>query len=109
MTSTIIPTWTLGDRLAKARRDVAKLTTRQMAEVLGVHKNTVTNWETGAIQPRRYAITAWAQVTGVSEAWLLGDQNGDDAGPEGAGVVSVCAPWDSNPEPADYASVQVAA
>lgn len=77
MSSQTIPTWTLGDRLAKARHHVG-LTVREMAFKLGVSKNTVSNWETGATRPRRYAIEAWARATGVDLDWLEGPRVPDD-------------------------------
>lgn len=73
MAAHIIPTWTLGDRLAKAR-DCAGLTNHEMADALGVSRNTVTNWETGHTQPKRYAVEAWARITGVDLDWLVGGE-----------------------------------
>lgn len=68
MTTALIPKWTLGDRLAKARKDVAHLSVRDMADRLGVTKNTVSNWENEVTTPRRYAVEAWATITGVDAA-----------------------------------------
>lgn len=65
----LVPTWTLGDRLAKARKD-AQLTTYEMAEKLGVTRATITNWENDHTHPRRYATDSWARITGVDAGWL---------------------------------------
>ena len=71
------PTWTLGDRLRKAR-DVAGLTQAEMADALVARgfrasRQAITNWETDAAQPRRMMdiIDAWAAITEVDVAWLL--------------------------------------
>lgn len=85
MSTPTIPQWTLGDRLAKAR-DVAGLSTYAIAELLGVSRNTVTNWETGSTNPKRYAVEAWARATGVDVAWLLDEL---------PGASSVRSRWDS--------------
>lgn len=71
MSTTHTPTWTLGNRLAKARDD-AGLTTYQLADLLGVSRTTVTNWEndTGKLPPKRYAIEAWARACNVEVCWL---------------------------------------
>jgi transcriptional regulator with XRE-family HTH domain len=62
--------WTLGDRLAKSRK-VAGLTADGIADELGVSRNTVTNWETGATRPKRQTLIAWAQITGAPLEWLV--------------------------------------
>lgn len=73
MTTLTIPRWTLGERLAKARTD-AGLTTYELAEILGLSRNTVTNWETGSTTPKRYAIEAWAKAcNNVDPEWIIGD------------------------------------
>jgi transcriptional regulator with XRE-family HTH domain len=73
------PTWSLGDRLGKARRR-AGLTQADMAvaisERLGrsVSKATVSNWENDVAQPHRFlaVVDAWASITRTRQAWLLG-------------------------------------
>lgn len=64
-----IPTWTLGDKLHKARKD-AGLQTSDMAALLKCSRNTITNWEAGRTAPNPATITLWAQITGVPPAWL---------------------------------------
>lgn len=91
MATQIIPTWTLGDRLTKAR-DTARLTNNEMAEELGLSRNTITNWETDHIKPKRYAVEAWARICGVDVDWLLGDDFSDTAAaPAGRPVAAAAA------------------
>lgn len=73
----VIPMWTLGDRLRKARHH-AELDTRAMAEVCGVTQASISQWETGASKPRDLlAVTAaYSEATGVDQAWLLGVSSG---------------------------------
>jgi transcriptional regulator with XRE-family HTH domain len=68
-----VPEWTLGERLAKARKE-AGLTQEEMAEELDVSHSTVAKWEVGAGQPRNFMkrLQQWADLTGVPVGWLLG-------------------------------------
>lgn len=68
-----IPEWTLGERMAKARKE-AGMTQDDIAEKLGCSSGAVAQWERELSQPRKFMATMrkWATVTGVSEAWLLG-------------------------------------
>jgi transcriptional regulator with XRE-family HTH domain len=77
------PVWSIGDRMAKARK-LAGLSQEQMAEALStpsepVSKQTVSNWENDTNQPRRLRqrLDQWAEITGVSLAWLLAMPVGD--------------------------------
>lgn len=65
----IIPQWTLGDRLRKAR-ELTGLTQVQFAEELGLSRATVNNSEMGKTTPRRPVIMLWAMGTGVPMEWL---------------------------------------
>jgi transcriptional regulator with XRE-family HTH domain len=72
MSTYTIPEWTLGDRLAKVRSD-AGLTTYELADLLGVSRTTVTNWENDTTRPKRYAIEAWARFCNNTDPeWLVG-------------------------------------
>ena len=53
------PTWSLGDRLRKARTE-AGYTTSQFAKRLGLSRTTVSQWENGRAVPRRGFVIAWA-------------------------------------------------
>lgn len=65
----IIPTFTMGDRLRKAR-EVTGLGASEFADVIGVSRNTVTNYERDHVKPRRVVLNAWALRTGVPLSWL---------------------------------------
>ncbi len=69
----LVPMWTLGDRLAKARRH-AGLNQEQMAQRLNVTASALSAWESDRNQPRELlaVATRWAEVTGVDSAWILG-------------------------------------
>lgn len=78
MSDILIPEWTLGERLTKARKS-AGLDPTDMAERLGVSDRTIRNWEQGVHRPKLGTIRAYAQVTGVALWWLEGD-GGNDGG-----------------------------
>lgn len=82
LAETSFPEWTLGDRLAKARR-FAGLEQEDMAERFGKSRATISTWERDEAQPRKMmeVITKWAEVTGVDPAWLLGFRTGSFATP----------------------------
>ena len=67
--SEVIPQWTLGDRLRKAR-SVTGLTTREFATKIGVSQATVTNAENDNNKVRRITLNAWSMATGVPLEWL---------------------------------------
>lgn len=63
------PTWTMADRMWKARKD-AGLTAQQIADAIGISRKSVTNYESGTTKPLRPILRAWAEVTGTYEEWL---------------------------------------
>ena len=73
-----IPTWTLGERMAKARES-AGFTQAEMGALFGVASVTVSSWETMTRQPKRLLATLarWAELTNVDYAWLLGTKSPD--------------------------------
>lgn len=82
----IVPTWELQDRLARARRH-AGLEQGELAELAGVSRKSVSNWELGRTVPRRAAIIAIAYATGVSVEWLeYGETPGGNEPGGGGGV-----------------------
>jgi transcriptional regulator with XRE-family HTH domain len=89
----VVPTWSLADRLRKAR-ETRGLNQTELGELTGISRRAITRYECGETSPRRPHVIAWAMATGVSLAWL--------EEPE-------CAVRDSNPEPADvcFAPVHV--
>lgn len=68
MTDLIVPTWTVGERMKKAR-ETAGYSPAQMAELLGVGVRSLHRWESGKA-PKRMTMTAWAYHTSVPLEWL---------------------------------------
>lgn len=71
MTQTLIPAWTLADRLRKARK-AAGLEQDHIAEQLGVARTTIAGWENGHHTPATLYVREWATITGVDLGWLRG-------------------------------------
>lgn len=67
----VIPEWSLGDRLRKAREHAGLSQTRLGAEI-GVSLASVMRYETGKNIPRRPVLLLWALATGIDLNWLLG-------------------------------------
>jgi transcriptional regulator with XRE-family HTH domain len=65
-----VPTWTLADRLLKARTN-AGMGQVELAQITGLSRQTVSNYERGIVTPRRSGVELWALATGVPLGWLL--------------------------------------
>lgn len=65
----VVPEWTLGDRLTKARK-MSGMTVAEFAEQIGVSDRTVNNAENDRRSVRAITLNAWAWATGVSRHWL---------------------------------------
>ncbi len=65
----LVPQFDLADRMRKALR-VADLGVQQMADYLGVGRNTVSTWINGRIEPSVQTIRLWAIRCDVSYEWL---------------------------------------
>lgn len=70
-TSTETPTWTLGDRLGKAREH-AGLSRADMAARLGVSERTIRNYENETVNVSRLVALAYSAETDVPVEWLMG-------------------------------------
>lgn len=93
-----IPEWTLGDRLRKAR-EAAGLEMQELAQLIGVARNTVSNAERGKVTPRQIVLNQWSLATGVPVQWL---QHGETpSGGPGGGNFKMRARRDSNSQPLD--------
>lgn len=68
---TVVPEWTLGDRLKKAREH-AGLSQAELAGKTGISMSSVSRYEIGKTRPSRPALLAWHLCTGVSLEWLMG-------------------------------------
>lgn len=94
-----IPDFNLSDRLRKAR-EYAGLEQAELADRIGVSRNTISNGERGSHAVRKIVLNAWAMATGVDRLWLeTGQAPTMPSGPEGQYTTR-----DSNPEPADMES-----
>lgn len=56
----------------KSERIRAGLTREQVAEAVGVHPNSVKNWEQNSCQPGSNALIAMSTLFGCSADYLLG-------------------------------------
>lgn len=65
----VVPEWTIGDRLRKAR-ELTGLSAQDFADEIGVSRQTIANAESGTRHPRRITLRAYAMRTGVPLAWL---------------------------------------
>lgn len=75
-TATIV--WTLGDKIAKARR-VAGLEQAEVAAKVGVSRALVGQWENDRSEPRATQLAVLADLFGQPVGWFL-NQSGCDYG-----------------------------
>ena len=95
-----IPKFDLNDRLRKAR-ETADLDQTQLAELIGVSRNSVSAAERGASKPRKPVLIAWAFATRVPFEWLVtGSTNNETPDPDGPG--GELLRLDSNQQPSGY-------
>ena len=59
----------LPDRL-RVSRELAHLGQRELADLTGISRQSVYNYENGVTTPRRPQIVVWAMATGFSVEWL---------------------------------------
>lgn len=95
----LVPEFDLPDRMRKALR-VAGLTVQEMADYLGVARNTASNWIGGRVSPSKQSLRLWAMRTGVSFDWLLTGESPHQAVPDEG--VQMLPRLDSNQQPAGY-------
>lgn len=69
MALTQIPDWRLQDRLARAL-DVNGVSVQEMADWLGLSRQTVGNYLAGRQTPKHQTLVSWAIRCGVSLTWL---------------------------------------
>lgn len=92
-----IPEITIRHRLRIAREE-AGYEQGQLAELIGVGRNTVSNAESGKTKPRKVMVNAWAMATGVPVKWLETGEAPTGTGPDGG----ECPQSVSIRRPADY-------
>ena len=66
-----VPSWSLGDRLRKAREH-AHLSQAALAKTIGVARASIINYEAGRTEPNRPVLLSWALQCGVDFGWLAG-------------------------------------
>lgn len=66
------PTWSLGDRLRKAR-ETAGLDQRALAARAGISRATISNAERGVGNPNLATLQAWAAACDVPVSWIVAD------------------------------------
>ena len=71
-TPATVPTWTLGDRLRKAREH-AGLKQTEMAADIGIGRSSIINYESDRAVPPRPVLVAWALRCAVPYEWLTGE------------------------------------
>jgi transcriptional regulator with XRE-family HTH domain len=67
-----VPVFTLGERIRKAREDMA-LSQQEFAARMGVDRKSISNWESGRHAPRHRDLLFMAVVSGVDLDWLTGE------------------------------------
>lgn len=95
----VIPEWTLGDRLRKAR-EMTGLDQARFAALIGVSRRGVSAAESGeSKQPRKLLLKAWSHYTGVSLQWL---ETGEAPNPPGNDASNESPLRESNSRPFHY-------
>lgn len=62
----------MGDRLRKAR-SLTGMTVAEFAAATLISAKSINNYENDRYAPRPLVLRRWAEVTGVSEEWLVSD------------------------------------
>jgi transcriptional regulator with XRE-family HTH domain len=88
MTTGVVPGWDVTHKLVRAR-EWAGLEQTQLAELLGISRASVSNYERGIRPAKRHLLLAWAAVTGVDPQWLGADEA--PARPEGLEPPTFCS------------------
>lgn len=86
----VIPGWTMGDRLRKAR-EIAELTQAGLSEALDEPRRAIVSYESDERLPKRPVLIAWALRCGVDFSWLAGisDDGGEPTSPNGTKPASI--------------------
>jgi transcriptional regulator with XRE-family HTH domain len=64
------PQWDQADKMRKALRH-ADVSVQEIADYLGVARNTVSTWINGHIEPSTQTLRLWSIRTGVPYEWLM--------------------------------------
>lgn len=93
------PEWTLTDRLRKAR-EVAGLDQAELAELIGVGRTSISNYEKAVSTPKRPVILSWALATGVPVEWLASGITPEPGPNEPHTMPGKHSPWSPDGAPA---------
>lgn len=72
-------------------REFAGLEQDQLAESIGISRNSVGNAEKGRVKPRPITINAWALACGVPRSWILTGEEPTDR-PDGGSELRIIRP-----------------
>lgn len=72
-----VPPWDIADRLRKSLRE-SDIGVQEMAEHLGVSRNTISAWINGRGPVNPECLPKWAELTGFPLEWI---EHGDTTGP----------------------------
>jgi transcriptional regulator with XRE-family HTH domain len=101
-TTALVPEWDVADRMRKALR-ISGVGVQEMADYLGVARNTVSTWINGRIEPGQQTQRLWALRCGVPYEWLKDGTQTQSGPPRGGEEAREKLPHlDSNQEPAGY-------
>lgn len=100
----LTPQWTLGDRLRKAR-EIAGLSQGEMAEAIGIARNSVGRYESGSFDPSRPVLIAWAFRTGVALDWIMAGVTGATAHSSSSHRPTIICDQDSPPSTKEVAAL----
>ena len=93
-----IPQWDMTDRLNKSLKH-AGISVQHAADYFDVHRNTVSGWLHGRINPDTRTLKLWAFMTGVPYEWIKDGK--EPPPPNGDGGSSLLPRMDSNHQPSD--------
>jgi transcriptional regulator with XRE-family HTH domain len=93
-----IPQFEVRHRLALAL-EAAGVSTEDMADTLGVHRNTIGNYLRGNTRPRKLVLQAWALRCGVPYTWLAEGETTPPRPKGGGRRPAKLRGRDSNPQP----------
>jgi transcriptional regulator with XRE-family HTH domain len=80
------PSFDEGDRLRKAR-EMAGYEKIELADALGIHRESVARYESGRAKAKKPVLIAWALATGVDRDWI----EYGDVRPEGFEPPTFCS------------------
>lgn len=80
----VVPTWTVGDRLRKARESTG-LSQAELGQEIGVSKRSISTYENSSEPPRKPVLLSWALRCGVPVSWLTDGETPAPTTPQSSG------------------------